>query len=123
MLGLIEGLKHFRSYIYGGRITCFVDQKSLKYLITKEHPNKFSKYRLILEDFEVTVKDIKGGENKAADFLSRYIPESKTNMKKNLEKERILYIERALDRVTYEILKGKQERILNIEYIRKSKQR
>ena len=54
MLGLIGGLNHFRAIVYGCKITCRVDQKSLKWFLKKDHPNKFSKYRLTLEDFEVT---------------------------------------------------------------------
>ena len=72
LLAVVYALDKFRAYLVGSDIVIFTDHSALKYLLTK----KYSKARLIrwvllLQEFNLQIKDKKGLENVVADHLSR----------------------------------------------------
>lgn len=72
LAALVFGVKHFRPYLYGRKFTIFTDHKPLVYLFGMTNPSsRLTKFRLILEEYDFTVKYIKGKDNVAADALSR----------------------------------------------------
>ena len=72
LLAIVYALDKFRAYLVGSNIVIFTDHSALKYLLTK----KYFKARLIrcvllLQEFNLQIKDKKGVENVVADHLSR----------------------------------------------------
>lgn len=72
LLAVVWAVKHFRPYLYGRKFIIFVDHKPLVYLFGMTNPSsRLTKFRLILEEYDFTIKYIKGTENVTADALSR----------------------------------------------------
>ena len=72
LLAVVYALDKFRSYLIGSDIVIFTDHLALKYLLTKQN----SKARLIrgvmlLQEFNIQIRDKKGVENIVTDHLSR----------------------------------------------------
>ena len=55
-MALIEGLEFFRNMVYGLRVVCEVDQRSLEWLISNTSLTKYLKYSTRLEEFNIDVK-------------------------------------------------------------------
>ncbi|GKV33273.1 hypothetical protein SLEP1_g41801 [Rubroshorea leprosula] len=72
LLAVVFALDKFRSYLIGSPITVFTDHSALKYLISKKDAKaRLIKWILLLQEFDLTIKDKKGVENVVADHLSR----------------------------------------------------
>ena len=76
-LAVVFALEMFRSYIVGSSLTIFTDHAALKYLISKQDTKpRLTRWILLYQEFNLTIKDKKGVENVVADHLSRLIPET-----------------------------------------------
>ena len=76
-LVVVFALEKFRSYIVGSPVTIFTDHAALKYLLSKQGTKpRFTRWNLLCQEFNLTIKDKKGVENVVADHLSRLVPES-----------------------------------------------
>eukprot|EP00924_Labyrinthula_sp_SR-Ha-C_P016963 augustus_masked-scaffold_6-processed-gene-20.7-mRNA-1 protein AED:0.45 eAED:0.45 QI:0/0/0/0.33/1/1/3/0/1175 len=82
-MALVETLEDFRSYIYGYKIICKVDQASLKWLTDIESNKKFISYTLRLAEFDYEIELISGSKNKA-DWISRYVLYTRNSVQANL---------------------------------------
>ncbi|CAL8135414.1 unnamed protein product [Prunus armeniaca] len=72
LLAVVFALEKFRSYILGSQIVVFTDHSALKYLLTKkEAKSRLIRWILLLQEFDLTIRDKKGVENVVADHLSR----------------------------------------------------
>ena len=70
-------LEKFRSYIGESSVTIFTDHAALKYLLYKQDTKpRLTRWILLCQEFNLTIKDKKGVENVVADHLSRLVPES-----------------------------------------------
>ena len=79
-LVVIFALEKFRSYIVGSPVTIFMDHAALKYLLSKQDTKpRLTRWILLCEEFNLTIKDKKGVENVVAHHLSRLVPESTSN--------------------------------------------
>ena len=76
-LAIVFALEKFRSYIVGSPATIFTNHAALKYLLSKQDTKPhFTRWILLCQKFNLTIKDKKGVENVVADYLSRLVPES-----------------------------------------------
>uniref|UniRef100_A0A2N9GYX5 RNA-directed DNA polymerase n=1 Tax=Fagus sylvatica TaxID=28930 RepID=A0A2N9GYX5_FAGSY len=74
LLAIVFALDKFRSYLIGSPIVCFTDHAALKYLFTKKDAKaRLIRWILLLQEFNLIIKDKKGVENVVADHLSRLI--------------------------------------------------
>ena len=79
-LVVIFALEKFRSYIVGSPVTIFTDHAVLKYLLSKQDTKpRLTRWILLCQEFNLTIKDKKGVENVVADHLSRLVPESNSH--------------------------------------------
>ena len=70
-MALVEGLENFRPFVLGYQTICYVDQRSLRWLLEKNHPSKYTRYRERLELYDYEIRHINGVNNKS-DWVSRY---------------------------------------------------
>ena len=72
LLAVVFALDKFRAYLIGSPITIFTDHATLKYLLSKKDAKAhLIRWILLLQEFDLTIKDKKGVENVVADHLSR----------------------------------------------------
>ena len=79
-LAVVFALEKLRSYIVGSPLTIFTDHAALKYLLSKKDTKpRLTRWILLCQEFNLTIKDKKGVENVVADHLSRLVPESSSH--------------------------------------------
>ncbi|XP_075111859.1 uncharacterized protein LOC142181998 [Nicotiana tabacum] len=86
MLAVVFAFDKFRSYLIGSKVIVYIDHATLKYLIEKkESKSRLIRWVLLLQEFDLEIRDRKVTENQAADRLSRL-----DGAKKSVEVEEIL---------------------------------
>ena len=69
---MVYALDKFRAYLVGSDIIIFTDHSALKYLLTKQNAKaRLIRWVLLLQEFNMQIKDTKGVENVVADHLLR----------------------------------------------------
>ena len=69
---MVYALDKFQAYLVGSNIIIFTDHLTLKYLLTKQNAKaRLIRWVLLLQEFNLQIKDKKGVENVVADHLSR----------------------------------------------------
>ncbi|RVX07090.1 Retrovirus-related Pol polyprotein from transposon 17.6 [Vitis vinifera] len=72
LLVVVFSLDKFRAYLVGSFIVVFTDHSALKYFLTKQEAKaRLIRWILLLQEFNLQIKDKKGVENVVADHLSR----------------------------------------------------
>ncbi|WJZ98605.1 hypothetical protein VitviT2T_017117 [Vitis vinifera] len=74
LLAIVFALDKFRAYLVGSSIVVFTDHSALKYLLTKQDAKaRLIRWILLLQEFNLQIRDKKGVENVVADHLSRLV--------------------------------------------------
>ena len=72
LLAIVFAINKFRAYLVGSFIVVFTDHSALKYLLTKQDAKaRLIRWILLVQEFNLQIKDKKGVENVVADHLSR----------------------------------------------------
>ena len=72
LLAVVYALDKFRAYLLGAKIIIFTDHSALKYLLTKQNAKaRLIRWLLLLQEFNLQIRDKKGVENVVADHLYR----------------------------------------------------
>ena len=72
LLDVVFALDKFRAYLVGSFIVVFTNHSALKYLLTKQDAKvRLIRWILLVQEFNLQIKDKKGVENVVADHLSR----------------------------------------------------
>ncbi|CAM8877838.1 unnamed protein product [Rhodiola kirilowii] len=72
MLAIVYAFEKFRQYLIGSKTTVYTDHAAIKYLLSKKDSKpRLIRWVLLLQEFDIDIRDKKGAENLVADHLSR----------------------------------------------------
>jgi len=70
-LTVVFALEKFRSYLIGSQIIVYTDYAALKYLLTKKDVKaRLIRWVLLLQKFDLQIRDKKGTDNMVVDHMS-----------------------------------------------------
>jgi hypothetical protein len=72
LLAVVFAFEKIRSYIVNSKVIVYTDHAAIKYLLSKKDSKpRLIRWILLLQEFNVEIRDKKGSENVVADHLSR----------------------------------------------------
>jgi hypothetical protein len=72
LIAVVFAIDKFRSYLVGAKVIVYTNHAALKYLLTKKDAKpQLIRWILLLQEFDLEIKDKKRVENPVADHLSR----------------------------------------------------
>jgi len=72
LLAVVFTMDKFRSYLVGAKVIVYTDHALLKYLLTKKDARpRLIHWIMLLQEFDLEIRDKKGADNCMADHLSR----------------------------------------------------
>jgi hypothetical protein len=71
-LVVVFAFEKFRSYIVNSKVIVYTDHAAIKYLLSKKDANpRLVRWILLLQEFDMEIRDKKGSDNVVADQLLR----------------------------------------------------
>ena len=97
MLAMVFACEKFRPYILGSHVIIHTDHAAIKYLMAKkEAKQRLIRWVLLLQEFDLEIKDKKGYDNVIDDHLSRVITttviEEETEVAENFSDEQLFQL-------------------------------
>ena len=94
LLAVIFSLEKFWSYLIGTKVTVYSDHAALRYLLTKKDAKpRLIWWILLLQEFDLEIKDKKRSQNLVADHLSRIVQEEESlPLQDNFPDEQLLLV-------------------------------
>ena len=72
LLAIVFALEKFRQYLVGAKVVVYTDHATIRYLLHKKDAKpRLIRWILLLQEFNLEIRDKKGCENVVADHLSR----------------------------------------------------
>ena len=79
LLAIVYALEKFRLYLVGSKVIIFTDHATIRYLLTKANSKpSLIRWVLLLQEFDIVIKDKKRSKNLVADHLSKLVNEEVT---------------------------------------------
>ena len=76
LLAVVFALEKFRSYLLASKVIVYSDHAALRHLLSKKDAKpRLIRWILLLQEFNLEIRDKKGSENSVADHLSRIFVE------------------------------------------------
>ncbi|GKD81009.1 reverse transcriptase domain-containing protein [Tanacetum coccineum] len=83
MLAVVYALEKFRPYLVLSKTIVYTNHSAIKYLMAKQDAkSRLLRWILLLQEFNLEIRDKKGAENVAADHLSRLENPHKNELEK-----------------------------------------
>jgi hypothetical protein len=122
LLTVVFSFEKFRSYIVNSKVIVYTNHAAIKYLLSKKHAKpRLIRWILLLQEFDVEIRDKKGSENVVADHLSRM---NREDDKEPIEdKMRNDHLYRVLDKDTWMINIIRAIRKMPLDHLDKNAQR
>ena len=97
MLAIVFACEKFRPYILGSHVIVHTDHAAIKYLMSKKEAKpRLIRWVLLLQEFDLKIKDKKGCDNVIADHLSRVeqneTENEETELKENFPDEQLFKV-------------------------------
>jgi hypothetical protein len=74
LLAVVFAFEKLRSYIVNSKVIVYTDRTAIKYLLSKNDAKpRFIRWILLLQEFDMEIRDKKGSDNVVADHLSRML--------------------------------------------------
>ena len=95
LLAIVFAFDKFRPYLIGNKVIVHTDHTTIKYLMTKKDAKpRLIRWVLLLQEFDIEIKYMKGTENLVADHLSWVEgPSDEVHVNDNFPNEQLLVIE------------------------------
>ena len=100
LLAVVFAFDKFRAYLMGTKVTVYTYHAAIKYLISKKDAkSRLIRWILLLQEFDLKIKDRKETENQVADHLSRLEADTSTLTMKGIAEtfpvEQLLVVQQA----------------------------
>ena len=97
MLAIVFACEKFRPYILGSHVVIHTDHAAIKYLMAKQEAKpRLIRWVLLLQEFDLEIKDKKGSDNVIADHLLRVekptIQEEEREIAENFPNEQLFQL-------------------------------
>jgi hypothetical protein len=121
LLAVVFAFEKFRSYIVNSKVIIYTDHAAIKYLLSKKDAKpRLIRWILLLQEFDVEIRDKNGSEN-VADYLSRMNREDDKEPIEDKMRDDHLY--RVLDKDTWMINIIRSIRKVPLDHLDKNAQR
>ena len=97
MLAIVFACEKFRPYILGSHVIVHTDHAAIKYLMSKKEAKpRLIRWVLLLQEFDLEIRDKKGCDNVIADHLSiierNQVEEEEIRLRENFPDEQLFQL-------------------------------